>query len=201
MDVYMDSFLVLASYIPPWQKISRIKIRTLRFIMSKKRLISSILICLVVHRKIGWRGLFGVAIDHGRLPQYSRTSFPQPRENDVDWLRENKYFNILYYFLFPSGIRIYLLLQIQLKSFSQLNQDFNCFPFTSEIVFSFSSKSRFIISFTKRSMRNSIPINNLYREVDYCYVLLLKACQRGFLYYFAYQPSVLMELKFSEELQ
>ena len=102
MDVYMDSFLVLASYISSWQKISRIKICTSRFIMSKKRLISSILICLVVRRKIGWRGLFGVPIDHGRLPQYSRTSFPQPRENDVDWLRENKYFNILYYFLFPS---------------------------------------------------------------------------------------------------
>ena len=118
MDVYMDSFLVLASYIPPWQKISRIKICTSRFIMSEKRLISSILICLVVCRRIGWRGLFGFPIDHGRLPQYSRTSFPQPRENDEDWLRENKYFNILYYFLFPSGIRIYFLLQIQLKSFS-----------------------------------------------------------------------------------
>ena len=118
MDVYMDSFLVLASYIPPWQKSSRIKICTSRFIISEKRLISSILICLVMHRTIGWRGLFGISIDHGRLPQYSRMSFPQPQENDVDWLRENTYFNILYYSLFPSGIRIYLLLQIQLKSFS-----------------------------------------------------------------------------------
>ena len=44
----MDSFLVLASYILPWQKKSRIKIRTSRFIMSEKRLISSILICLVL---------------------------------------------------------------------------------------------------------------------------------------------------------
>ena len=52
MDVCMDSFLVLTSYIPPWQKRLRIKIRTSRFIMSEKRLISSILICLVLHRRI-----------------------------------------------------------------------------------------------------------------------------------------------------
>ena len=63
LDVCMDSFLVLASYILPWQK-----------------------------RRIGWRGLFGVPIDRGRLPQNSRTSFPQPRENDVDTLRKNKIF-------------------------------------------------------------------------------------------------------------
>ena len=63
MDVCMDSFLVLASYFPPWQK-----------------------------RKNGWRGLFGVPNDRGRLPQNSRTSFPQPRENDADWLRMNKIF-------------------------------------------------------------------------------------------------------------
>ena len=68
------------------------KIRTSRFIMSEKRLISSILIRLVLHRRIGWRGLFGVPIDRGRLPQNSRTSFPQPRENDADWLRKNKIF-------------------------------------------------------------------------------------------------------------
>ena len=92
MDVCMDSFLVLASYIPPWQKRSRIKIRTSRFIMSEKRLISSILIRLVLHRRIGWRGLFGVPIDCGRLPQNSRMSFPQSRENDVDMLRKNKIF-------------------------------------------------------------------------------------------------------------
>ena len=84
MDVCMDSFLVLASYITLWQKSSRIKICTSRFIMSEKRLISSILIRLVLHRRIGWRGLFGVPIDRGRLPQNSRTSFPQPRENDAD---------------------------------------------------------------------------------------------------------------------
>ena len=84
MDVCMDSFLILASYIPPWQNKSRIKIRTSRFIMSEKRLISSIMISLVLHRRIGSRGLFEVPIDHGRLPQNSRTSFPQPRENDVD---------------------------------------------------------------------------------------------------------------------
>ena len=118
MDVCMDSFLVLASYIPLWQKSSRIKIRTSRFIMGKKRLISSILIYLVIRIRIGWRRLFGVPIDHGRLPQNSRMSFPQPQENDVDWLRENKYFNNLYYFIFPSRIRIYLLLQFQLKFFS-----------------------------------------------------------------------------------
>ena len=53
LDMCMDSFLVLASYIPPWQKRSRIKIRISRFIMSEKRLISSILICLVLHRRIG----------------------------------------------------------------------------------------------------------------------------------------------------
>ena len=52
MDVCMDSFLVLTSYIPLWHKRSRIKIRTSRFIMSKKRLISSILIRLVLHRRI-----------------------------------------------------------------------------------------------------------------------------------------------------
>ena len=80
MDVRMDSFLVLIS----WQKRSRIKIHTSRFIMSEKRLISSILIRLVLHRRIEWRRLFGVPIDRGRLPQNSRTSFPQPRENDVD---------------------------------------------------------------------------------------------------------------------
>ena len=92
LDMYMDSFLVLASYIPPWQKRSRIKIRTSRFIMNEKRLISSILIHLVMHRRIGRRGLFGVPIDRGRLPQNLRTSFPQPRENDPDWLRTNKIF-------------------------------------------------------------------------------------------------------------
>ena len=52
MDVCMDSFLVLASYILPWQKRSRIKIRTSRFIMSEKRWINSILIRLVLHRRI-----------------------------------------------------------------------------------------------------------------------------------------------------
>ena len=80
----MDSFLVLTSYITPWQKRSRIKIRTSRFIMSEKRLISSILIRLVLHRRIGWKGLFGVLIDRGRLLQNSRASFPQPQENDAD---------------------------------------------------------------------------------------------------------------------
>ena len=84
MDVCMDSILVRTSYIPLWQKRSRIKIRTLRFIMSEKRLIRSILIRLVLHRRIGWRGLFGVPIDRGRLPQNLRMSFPQPRENDAD---------------------------------------------------------------------------------------------------------------------
>ena len=92
MDVCVNSFLVLVSYIPPWTKKSRIKIRASRFIMSEKRLISSILICLILHRRIGWRGLFRVPIDCGRLPQNSRTSFPQPRENDTDWLRKNKIF-------------------------------------------------------------------------------------------------------------
>ena len=38
MDVCMNSFLVLASYIPLWQKMSRIKICTSRFNMSEKRL-------------------------------------------------------------------------------------------------------------------------------------------------------------------
>ena len=92
LDMCMDSFLVLASYIPPWQKRSRIKIHTSRFIMSEKRLISSILIRLVLHRRIGWRGLFGVPIDCGRLPQNSMTSSPQPLESDADWLRKNKIF-------------------------------------------------------------------------------------------------------------
>ena len=78
MDVCMDSFLVFTSYISPWQKKSRIKIRTSRLIMSEKRLISSILIHLVLHRRIGWRGLFGVPIDRGRLPQNSIMSFSQP---------------------------------------------------------------------------------------------------------------------------
>ena len=45
LDVCMDSFLVLVSYIPSWQKRSRIKIRTSRFIMSEKRLISSVSSC------------------------------------------------------------------------------------------------------------------------------------------------------------
>ena len=84
LDMCVDSFLVLVSYIPLWQKRSRIKIHISRFIMSEKRLISSILICLVLHRRIGWRGLFRVPIDRGRLPQNSRTSFPQPQENDAD---------------------------------------------------------------------------------------------------------------------
>ena len=92
LDMCMDSFLVLASYIPSWQKRSRIKIRVSRFIMSEKRLINSILIRLILHRRIGWRGLFGVPIDRGRLPQNSRTSFPQPRENEADWLQKNKIF-------------------------------------------------------------------------------------------------------------
>ena len=71
----MDSFLVLASYIPLWQKRSRIKIRTSRFIMSEKRLKISILICLVLHRRIGWKGLFGVPIDYGRLSQRLEDEF------------------------------------------------------------------------------------------------------------------------------
>ena len=53
MDVCVDSFLVFALFIPPWQKRSRIKIRTSRFIMSEKRLIRSILIRLVLYRRIG----------------------------------------------------------------------------------------------------------------------------------------------------
>ena len=52
LNVCMDSFLVLASYRPPWQKKLRIKICTSRFNMSEKRLISGILIRLVLHRKI-----------------------------------------------------------------------------------------------------------------------------------------------------
>ena len=76
MDVCMDSLLVLASL---WQKSSRIKICTSRFIISEKRLISSILICLVLRRRIGWRGLIRVPIDRRRLPQNSRMSFPQPQ--------------------------------------------------------------------------------------------------------------------------
>ena len=92
LDMCVDSFLVLVSYIPLWQKRSRIKIHISRFIMSEKRLISSILICLVLHRRIGWRGLFGIPIDRGILPQNSRMSFPQPRENDANWLRTNKIF-------------------------------------------------------------------------------------------------------------
>ena len=60
-----------------------------------------------------------------------------------------------------------------LFSFSQLNQDFNCFSFPSYIVFPFSSRNKFIISFSKRSRRNSIPINTLYREVDYYYYVLI----------------------------
>ena len=51
IDVCMNSFLVLASYIPLWQKSSRIKICTSRFIMSEKRLISGILICLVLYKR------------------------------------------------------------------------------------------------------------------------------------------------------
>ena len=31
------------------------------------------------------------------------------------------------------------------------------------------------MSFPKRSRRNSIPINTLYREVDYCYALINKS--------------------------
>ena len=72
--------------------MSRIKIHTSRFIMSEKRLISNILICLVLHRRIGWKGLYEVPIDRGRLAQNSRMSFPQPQENDADWLRKNKIF-------------------------------------------------------------------------------------------------------------
>ena len=106
-----------------------------------------------------------------------------------------------------------------LFSFSQLNQDINCFSFPSYIVFLFSSRNRFIIYFPKRSRRNSIPINTLYRGVDYYYYYyfetvecfkkkerverliivmygLIKTCQIGFLYYFAYQPSVFVEFRF-----
>ena len=58
LDMCMDSFLVLTSYIPPWQKRLKIKICTSRFIMSEKRSISNILICLVLHRRIGWRDFY-----------------------------------------------------------------------------------------------------------------------------------------------
>ena len=76
LNMCMDSFFVLTSYIPPWQKRSRIKIRTSRFIMSEKRLISSILIHLVLHRRIGWRELFRVPIDRGRLHKTRGRVFP-----------------------------------------------------------------------------------------------------------------------------
>ena len=71
--------------------------------MSEKRLIISILICLVLHRRIGWRGLFGIPIDRGRLPQNLRMSFPKPQENDVDWLKEIKIFYIVFSFLVELG--------------------------------------------------------------------------------------------------
>ena len=76
MDVCMNSFLVLVSYILPWQNGSRIKIYTSRFIMSEKRLISSILIHLVLHKRIGWRELFRVPIDRGRLHKTRGRVFP-----------------------------------------------------------------------------------------------------------------------------
>ena len=80
MDVCMDSFLVLASCIPLWQKRSSTKIRSSRFIMSEERLISNILIRLVLLKRIGWGGLFGVPIDRGRLPLKLENNFsPTPR--------------------------------------------------------------------------------------------------------------------------
>ena len=51
------------------------KIHISRFIMSEKRLINSILIHLVLHRRIGWKGLFGVPIDYGRLSQRLEDEF------------------------------------------------------------------------------------------------------------------------------
>ena len=92
MDVCLDSFLVLASYIPKRQKRLRIKICISRFIMSEKSLISSILICLVLHKRIGHRGLFGVPIDHGRLSQKLEDEFSLTFENNANWLREKKIF-------------------------------------------------------------------------------------------------------------
>ena len=103
MEVGMDSFLVPVSCIPPWQKRPRIKICISRFIMSEKRLISSILIRLILHRRVGWRGLFRIPIDHGRLPQNLRMSFPKPQENDADWLKEIKIFYIVFSFLVELG--------------------------------------------------------------------------------------------------
>ena len=103
IEACMDSFFVLILCIPPWQKRSRIKIRISRFIMSEKRLISSILIRLILHRRVGWRGLFRIPIDHGRLPQNLRMSFPKPQENDVDWLKEIKIFYIVFSFLVELG--------------------------------------------------------------------------------------------------
>ena len=103
MEVRMDSFLVHVSCILPWQKRPRIKICISRFIMSEKRLISSILVRLILHRRIGWRGLFGIPIDRGRLPQNLRTSFPKPRENDVEWLKEIKIFYTVFSFLVELG--------------------------------------------------------------------------------------------------
>ena len=44
----------------------------------------------------------------------------------------------------------------------------------------FLNRSRFIISFPKRSRRNYIPINTLYREVDCCYVLINKSLLERF---------------------
>ena len=96
MEVRMDSFLVPVSCMPPWQKRPRIKICISRFIMSEKRLISSILVRLILHRRIGWRGLFGILIDRGRLPQNSMTNFPKPQENNVDWLKAIKIFYIFF---------------------------------------------------------------------------------------------------------
>ena len=88
----MDSFLVPVSCIPPWQKRPRIKICISRFIMSEKSLISSILICLVLRKRIGQRGLFGVPIDHGRLSQKLEDEFSLTFENNANWLREKKIF-------------------------------------------------------------------------------------------------------------
>jgi hypothetical protein len=63
---YGDLFPTWASCATPWQNKLQIRIRSTRFVMSEKRLMSSMLVALVLLNQRGWKGLTGNPIDRGK---------------------------------------------------------------------------------------------------------------------------------------
>ena len=63
---YGDLFPTWASCATLWRNNLQIRIRSTRFVMSKKRFMSSMLVALVLLNLRGWKGLTGNPIDWGK---------------------------------------------------------------------------------------------------------------------------------------